>query len=252
MKLFLDIETVPAQRPDVLAEITEAKQAELTAALSAVRPPSNYGADAAAKWWNEKGNAQQEALRASFDSDVDDAYRKTGLDGAFGQICVIGYALDDTAPDAMVVDGLDAVAERELLEHFGCLLTDVIEPSDSFTTQVIGHNVTGFDLRFLAQRSIVHGVRPHLVISRAAQAKPWEQEKVFDTMVQWGGSGAKPGGSLDRICKALSIPTPKGGDITGATVWDAVKAGRLAEVVEYCKRDVEATRQVYRRMTFAA
>ena len=251
MKLFLDIETVPAQRPDVLAEITEAKQAELDAALAAIKPPGNYKKqETIDEWMANEAPKIAAGLRASFDSDVDDAYRKTGLDGAFGQICVIGYALNDTAPDALVVNGLDAAAERELLEHFGCLLTDVIEPSDSFTTQVIGHNVTGFDLRFLAQRSIVHGVRPHLVIARAAQAKPWEQDKVFDTMVQWGGAGAKPGGSLDKICKALSIPTPKDGDITGATVWDAVKAGRLAEVAEYCKRDVEATRQVYRRMTF--
>lgn len=247
--LYIDIETIPAQRPDVLAEITASKQAELTRALASITPPGNYKkAETIAEWMANEAPKIAASLQANFNADVEDAYRKTGLDGSFGQVCVIGYALDDGNTHALIVPGLESKDERALLEHFGNVLTDVIAPNESFNTCVIGHNVAAFDLRFLAQRSIVNGIRPHMVIARAAQAKPWEQDKVFDTMVQWGG--LKPGGSLDKLCKALSIPTPKGGDITGATVWDAVKAGRIAEVAEYCKRDVEATRAVHRRMTF--
>ena len=29
------------------------------------------------------------------------------------------------------------------------------------------------------------------------------------------------------------------------------RAGKLAEIYEYCKRDVDTARQVYRRLTFA-
>jgi hypothetical protein len=246
--LVIDIETIPSQRPDVLEEIRASKQSELTAALAAVKAPGNYGADAAAKWWDEKGKAQKEALQAGFDAEVDDAYRRTGLDGAYGQVCVIGYALDDAEPQHLTADDLTAAGEVALLESFACVLTNLIPKSEWFTTTVIGHNVVAFDLRFLVQRHIVNGVRPHFIIAHAAQAKPWEQDKVFDTMVQWGG--LKAGGSLDKLCKALSIPTPKG-DITGATVWDAVKDGRLADVADYCARDVAATRSVHRRMTFA-
>jgi len=123
-----------------------------------------------------------------------------------------------------------------------------ILPSSQRSICVVGHNVCGFDLRFLMQRHIVNGIRPHPIIRAAFQAKPWDVT-VFDTMVQWGGAGAKQGGSLDKLCKALRIPSPKG-DITGATVWDAVKAGRIVEVAEYCKRDVEAARAVHRRLTF--
>jgi hypothetical protein len=101
----------------------------------------------------------------------------------------------------------------------------------------------------LAQRHIVNGIRPHIVIGRAAQAKPWEGDKVFDTMVQWTGS-ASVRISLDKLCKALSIPTPKDGGITGATVWDAVQEGRIAEVAAYCAGDVLATREAWRRMTY--
>jgi 3'-5' exonuclease len=246
--LYLDLETVPAQRLDVLEEIREACKAELEAAVAAVKPPSNYGADASAKWWVEKGNPQITALQAAHESTVDVAYRKTGLDGAFGQICVIGWALDNE-PVSTLWNHDWASSEFELLESFYCALTDAIPVNMERATCVVGHNVAGFDLRYLAQRSIVNNIRPHRVIAAAAQAKPWEIERVYDTMIQWGGTGAKPGGSLDKLCRALSIPTPKG-DITGATVWDAVQAGRIADVAAYCARDVDAVRAIHRRMTF--
>jgi predicted PolB exonuclease-like 3'-5' exonuclease len=51
------------------------------------------------------------------------------------------------------------------------------------------------------------------------------------------------------LCLALSIPTPKG-DLDGSKVWQYVQDGRHEEVAAYCRRDVEATRQVHRRMTF--
>jgi predicted PolB exonuclease-like 3'-5' exonuclease len=248
--LYLDLETVPAQRPDVLEEIRAAETAARDAALDAVKAPSNYGREAAEKWMVEKGQAQRDAIYAAFDTNVDAAYRKTGLDGTFGQICVIGWALNDE-PVRTLWNHEWADSERELLESFYYSLTDAIPANMERTTCVIGHNVVGFDLRYLTQRSIVNNVRPHRVIAAAAQAKPWELERVYDTMVQWGGTGAKPGGSLDKLCRALSVPTPKG-DITGATVWDAVQAGRIAEVAAYCARDVEAVRAVHRRMTFSS
>jgi hypothetical protein len=184
VNLYLDIETIPAQRPDVLDEIRASEHAALEAALAAVKPPSNYGADAAAKWMNEKGNAQRAALVDAFEATVDEAYRKTGLDGAYGQVCVLGWAFDSEKP--AFLSGLE---EAALLRNFAAVLRDDLAPSDLHSTTVIGHNVASFDLRFLAQRSIIHGIRPHLVIARAAQAKPWETEKVFDTMVQWAGVG---------------------------------------------------------------
>ena len=35
------------------------------------------------------------------------------------------------------------------------------------------------------------------------------------------------------------------------TVYNFYKAGKIKEICEYCKRDVEATREVYQRMTFS-
>lgn len=245
--LYLDIETIPTQRPDVLAEIHAGKQAELDAALAAVKPPSNYGQDAAAKWWQEKGDAQHAALRAAFDAEVEAACKKTGLDGAFGQVCAIGIAFNDQAPTVLsLADWQRLDAEALLLSDFAELLHEVIPPRFDLQTCVVGHNVAGFDLRFLAQRSIVHGVQPHTVIARAAQAKPWETDKVFDTMVQWAGVGKTI--SLDKLCNALGLP--RKGNITGADVWPMVQAGKIQEVADYCAQDVIKTRMVHQRMTF--
>lgn len=228
MNLYIDIETIPAQRPDVLEEIK-----------ATIKPPAVYKKpESIAEWMRTEGPAA-----------IDEAYRKTGLDGAYGQVCVVGIALNDDAPVTIFEPNWQAPgAERHILESLSCQLLDWIEPGDLISTCVIGHNVSAFDLRFLAQRSIVNGIRPHAAIARAAQAKPWESDRIFDTMVQWTGS-ANVRASLDKLCKALGIHSPKG-DITGATVWDAVQAGRIVEVAAYCAGDVSATREVHRRMTF--
>jgi predicted PolB exonuclease-like 3'-5' exonuclease len=97
------------------------------------------------------------------------------------------------------------------------------------------------------QRYIVNGIKPHALIRRAAEAKPWESEKVFDTMIQFAGVGNRI--SLDKLCLALSVPSPKG-DMDGSMVSKAVADGRINEVAQYCKKDVEATREVFKRMTF--
>jgi hypothetical protein len=97
------------------------------------------------------------------------------------------------------------------------------------------------------QRYIVNGIKPHVILSRAAQAKPWESEKVFDTMVQFAGVGNRI--SLNKLCMALDVPTSKG-EMDGSMVGQAVADGRIAEVAEYCQKDVMATKAVFERMTF--
>lgn len=220
--LFLDIETLSTNRQDVRDYIA-----------TTVKPPGNISkAETIAKW-----EAESKA------GAIDEAVAKTGLDGSFGRVCVIGWAWGDDAAHAEYSED----NEGELLEHFAKCMN--LRPlTTHYETTVIGHNVSAFDLRFLTQRFIVNGIKPPLVIQRAAQAKPWEADKVFDTMVQWAGVGNRI--SLDKLCLALGIPSPKG-DIDGSQVAEAVAAGRIEEVAAYCCRDVEAARAVYQRMTFA-
>ena len=220
--LFIDIETLPTDRQDVRDLL----------ASKVTHPATISKAETIAKWNEESRPAA-----------IDEAVSKTGLDGTFGRVCVIGWALDD-GPVQLANSADD---EEAVLLDFSMRLG--ITATDVFETCVVGHNVTGFDLRFMMQRFIVNGIRPPAVIARAVKAKPWEEDKVFDTMVQWSGGGARPGGSLEKLCMALSIASPKT-DLDGSKVAAAVAAGRIDDVAAYCALDVDATRKVWRRMTF--
>lgn len=222
MNLYLDIETLPTDRFDVREYIAKS-----------VTHPGNISKPETIAKWNEE---QRPAA-------IEEAVSKTGLDGAFGRVCVIGWAYND----GEVQTFSNVKNEAALLGIFADEMKSI--ESDLFDVCVIGQNVSAFDLRFLVQRFIVNGIRAPKVIARAAQAKPWETEKVFDTMVQWAGVGGRV--SLDKLCLALSIPSPKTDDLDGSKVAEYVAAGRIQEVSEYCARDVEAVRAIHRRMTFA-
>ena len=49
----------------------------------------------------------------------------------------------------------------------------------------------------------------------------------------------------------MSHRTPPKETLDGSKVYPYYRAGKLAEIYEYCKRDVDTARQVYRRLTFA-
>lgn len=235
--LYLDIETIPTQRDEVRDYLSASLRDEVTKAMESVTAPANYkDAEKIAEYVANRKKALQDEFAISLQQKIE----QTGLDGSFGQVFCIGWALNDDGPTTAY--GMD---EREVLTNFGRLLR--IAPSELHDCTVIGHNVSAFDLRFLQQRFIVNGIRPPSVIARAAQAKPWEADKVFDTMVQWAGPGSRI--SLDKLCLALSIPSPKG-DFDGSQVWQMVQDGKHDDVARYCERDVEAARAVHRRMTF--
>lgn len=221
MFITLDIETICAQRKDLRDYI----------AKSVTHPGNISKAETIAKWNEESRPAA-----------IEDAIAKTSFDGAFGNVVCIGYHIEgQPCAFSIWLDG-----EREILNEFNLAL-DTVPRSEWFSTCIIGHNVASFDLRFLMQRYMVNGIKPHFILSRSAAAKPWESDKVFDTMVQFAGVGNRI--SLDKLCMALGVPTSKG-DMDGSMVGQAVADGRIAEVAAYCERDVMATKAVFERMTF--
>lgn len=219
--IHLDLETIPTQRQDVRDYIAKT-----------VTHPGNISKAETIALWNKDSRP----------AAVEEAVNKTGLDGAFGQVVCIGFDLHDTGEPESIY-GLD---EAELLARFNLVLQS-IRSADLLSTTVVGHNVAGFDLRFLAQRYIVNGIRPHPIIVRAAQAKPWESEKVFDTMVQFAGIGNRI--SLDKLCLALGIPGKNCG--TWEDVLPNALAGNWDAISAYCCNDVNITRAVFKRMTFS-
>lgn len=222
MFITLDIETIGAQRQDLRDYI----------AKSVTHPGNISKAETIAKWNEESRPAA-----------IEEAIAKTSFDGAFGQVVCIGYHIEGEFTPATIW-GIDE--EAVVLNAFNNVL-DSIPRNDWFMTCIVGHNVASFDLRFLMQRYIVNGIKPHFILSRCAAAKPWESDKVYDTMVQFAGVGNRI--SLDKLCMALGVPTSKG-DMDGSMVGQAVAEGRIAEVAAYCEKDVMATKAVFERMTF--
>jgi predicted PolB exonuclease-like 3'-5' exonuclease len=252
MELFLDIETIPAQRPDILAHLESSMHDDIAAArdslaeaLESVKAPANYKDEAKiADYITERKKAllaEFDAKLAGFDAKLADKIAGTGLDGAFGQVFCIGWAWDDGGVNVLYRKALDSQTEADVLRSFFAGM-----PSGLRQVRVIGHNVASFDLRFIKQRAMVLGVKPPL--SLPFDAKPWD-ETIFDTMVQFAGVGKTIG--LDRLALAFGIAGKLDGH-KGADVWPMVQAGRFEEVADYCVRDVELTREVYRRMTFSA
>lgn len=222
MELHLDLETIPTTRPDVVEYLTKS-----------IKPPATFKkAESIAAWHKDEAPGAAE-----------EAVRKTSLDGTFGRICVIGWAIDDG--QAMYL--ADEQDEGALLKEFHAVLQHALRRADDYVVRIVGHNVASFDLRFFMQRSMIHGIQPHVALARAAKAKPWESQVVFDTMVQWAGVGGRV--KLDTLCQAFGITSPKG-ELDGSKVWDWVQAGRIKEVGEYCIKDVEATRAVFKRMVY--
>lgn len=201
MKLFLDIETLPAS----------GKDAPLI------------------KQFYEESRAKRypDLMKTSFETFL----RNTSFSGEFGRILCIGYACDNKPAEAFHGE------EKEILERFWELAKEA--------TLFIGHNVMEFDLRFIYKRSVINGVKP----SRNLNFARYKSDPIFDTMKEWE-KWASQGCSLHKLSLALGISSPKEEGIDGSKVYDYYLEGKTEEIIEYCKRDVEATRKVYKKMTF--
>lgn len=215
---YFDLETIPAQDPAVRAELA-----------AAVTAPAQY----------KKPESIAEWLAENREKEADAAWLKTSFDGGVGQIVCIGWADADDKPHSYFVRDLTPASERTIIEDFFCAMLD------AGPRTLVGHNIIGFDLPFLWKRCMVHGIKPPTLFPR--NPKPWA-ETVVDTMLLWD-AGQRAGGSMDRLCRLLGIPGK--GDFGGAEVWPAIQRGEFAKVAEYCRGDIERTRAMFKRMTFA-
>lgn len=239
MNIFIDIETIPAQDPAIIAGLRFDAQADLDAALAAVKAPGNYKDEAKIAAFAAEARTK---LTAEHEANIEAAYLKTSFDGGSGQICVIGWAVDDEPPQSVQIDVGDGADEPFVLAHFFAAIGALHRPTNRM--RFIGHNHVAFDLPFIWKRAMILGIKPPGFLPR--NPKPWD-DSVFDTMTEW--AGVRDRISMDKLCRALGIPG-KGG-MSGADVWPMVQAGRIAEVAEYCKMDVIRTRNIFRRMTFS-
>ncbi len=221
MLITLDIETLPTEDAEVIASITES-----------ITPPGNISkAETIATWNLDK---KPEAVKQ--------ATLKTSFDGTYGRILCIGWALDNASPSHLIGE------EATVLGGFMDALLPVMPQSRLEQSAIFcGHNLSGFDLRFLWQRCVINKIVMPATLLTACRAKTWDKA-IADTMLMWNPERERRI-SLDRLCKALGVPTSKG-DMDGSKVYETYLAGDLDKIAAYCEEDVIATRECYRRMMF--
>ena len=177
---------------------------------------------------------------------VEEAVKKTALDGALGSIAVIGVAFGDDDPETFYAPGATDPSKHEanILRAFFSHLDRMVAEHYRKPPVWVGHFISGFDLRFLYQRCVVLGIKPPSYIP--FNAKPWDGD-LFDTMVRW--AGVRDTIKMDKLAKALGLPGKQGLD--GSQVAEYIAAGRIAEVADYCANvDVRQVREIHRKMCF--
>lgn len=215
--VYLDIETIPTQDPSVVEEIRKG-----------VTPPSRMSkAETIEKWWKDEG-----------DNAIQSAVDKTSFDGGRGHVCTIAWAKNDG--EITSLHARDISEERDIIEVF----FSSFDPYHAST--IVGHNVAGFDIRFLLHRAVCLGITLPDAQSFPRDPKAWDKN-VVDTMALWSGSRAKPQDwiGLDALCGLLGIPGKSGMD--GSKVAQAWADGRHDEIQKYCADDVARTRAIHQR-----
>ena len=231
MILFIDVETIPSQAPDALDLVR-----------AGIKPPGTLKKpESIAAWW------QTEA-----DAAAAEAHRKQSLDGGtLGELVSIA-ACTDTEGQQWVRCRADDETEGDLLSEF---FAAVEAWTEADAAQCVGnphawpvdvwpvaHNAA-FDLGFLWRRAIVCRVPvPAWLPGPMARAG----KEYGDSMGTWAGYGGRV--ALDTLCRALGVSSPKAGDLDGAGVYDAWRAGDYDRIAAYNLRDAHAVRDVWHRL----
>lgn len=133
--LYIDTETIPAQRPDVVAWL-----------------------------------AARALARGTSPEDTDKEYRATSLSPVLGELVVVCYALDDGEPFTFVRDFNSPTGERDLVRRVAEDLRDLDE--ERRILRIVAHNAA-FDRTVLRTRAMIHGVKlPYW--AHALNLKPWD------------------------------------------------------------------------------
>lgn len=105
-------------------------------------------------------------------------------------------------------------------------------------------NIKNFDLPFIIKRALFHKIEiPDCI--RFFWKKPRELENILDLMEVYKNWVFWSYWNLDLICNFLWITSPKDWWIDWSEVQKFYDEWKIEEIKEYCKRDVEATINLY-------
>jgi 3'-5' exonuclease len=232
MNLYLDVETVPSMQPLAKLELR-----------GSIKPPATLKKpESIDAWWE---NESEQAL--------DDAWRKQALDGGtLGEIVSIAICDDFDRSwvrcrragesEADLLRQSFAVVEEWTADDAKNLVPGISDPFPIDDHHPVAHNAA-FDLGFLWRRSVVHGIqRPRWLPGPMARAG----KDYACTMQAWVGFGQRI--SLDNLCRALGLPSPKDSGLDGSKILDVWLAGEWERIERYNADDAWAVREIWHRL----
>jgi hypothetical protein len=204
-----------------------------------IRPPGTMKRpDSIAAWYENEAEAAVEA-----------EWRKQALDPTYGELIAIGVADDHDREwvrcrkpgegEAGLLIQFFGVVEAWTVADAEALLPGRSEQFPLDDHGLVGHNLP-FDATFLWSRARILRVPVPAWLPPPMRQRPGE--RFIDTMQEWRGWGGRI--SLDRLCRALGIESPKSGGMDGSKVYDFWINGQADEIERYCLADVRATREV--------
>lgn len=105
-------------------------------------------------------------------------------------------------------------------------------------------NIKNFDIPFILKRALYYWIKIPKDLS-IYWKKPWEINNIIDLKdvywywVFWNNW------NLDLVCNFLWITSPKSWNIDWSEVQDFYDEWKIDEIVDYCKKDVIATMELY-------
>ena len=221
--LFLDVETLPGQ--------TDCARVQ---AETDTKPPGTLKKpESIAAWWKDEGPAA-----------IENTWRKQALDPAQGELCAIGFATSDTPAQSIVRARTEpegdfirralGVIDKHLADTAPALQADGTPWPYADDAYCVAHNAD-FDLGFLRARCWAHRIRVPRWTPKAGSRAPRD---FGDTMTLFAGHGGRI--SLDKLCRALGVPSPKADGTTGADVLDLWTSGEHGKLASYNAADVTA------------
>ena len=108
MKIFLDLESIPCQRPEFAHELHAELRSSAEERKAECRAPSNYKDEAKIA---EYIAAARQKIDDDIDVEAEKQYRATSLDGTFGEVFCVAWAIEDGPLMVSDLQGaLDALA----------------------------------------------------------------------------------------------------------------------------------------------
>lgn len=129
---------------------------------------------------------------------------------------------DVEQPESQRVFGIDEDGAEQDEKKALLAFLEYMKNFDPDSDELVGHNIIGFDLPFIFQRCLVHGI----VARPLVDLGEYRVRGVFDTMHHWW-LGAKRNVSLDDIAWALGIESSKTATAEGSKVFELYQAGKL-------------------------